>query len=114
MDDLIFTARRASAAATAAAARTAEPSDIETRFRTLVQSPLRAAISRNDRPRREDADRLRVDPDGGEIGHLGADSGTDRIGQGSRRPDDPRAEPPERRQAPGGEHRGAARFAVRI
>src|SRR5881396_4232280 len=46
MDDLIFTARRASAAATAAAARTAEPSDIETRFRTLVQSPLRAGILR--------------------------------------------------------------------
>ena len=46
MDDLIFTARRASAAATAAAARTAEPNDIETRFRTLVQSPLRAGILR--------------------------------------------------------------------
>jgi DNA-binding NtrC family response regulator len=45
MDDLIFTARRASAAATAAA-RTAEPHDIETRFRTLVQSPLRAGILR--------------------------------------------------------------------
>src|SRR5438874_12424952 len=46
MDDLIFTARRASAAATAAAARTAEPQDLETRFRTLVQSPLRAGILR--------------------------------------------------------------------
>src|SRR6266566_2208927 len=46
MDDLIFTARRASAAATAAAARTAEPNDIDTRFRTLVQSPLRAGILR--------------------------------------------------------------------
>src|SRR6266516_3922334 len=46
MDDLIFTARRASAAATAAAARTAAPNDIETRFRTLVQSPLRAGILR--------------------------------------------------------------------
>jgi DNA-binding NtrC family response regulator len=45
MDDLIFTARRASAAATAAA-RTAEPNDIDTRFRTLVQSPLRAGILR--------------------------------------------------------------------
>jgi two-component system, NtrC family, response regulator AtoC len=44
MDDLIFTARRASTAA--AAARTAERPDIETRFRTLVQSPLRAGILR--------------------------------------------------------------------
>jgi DNA-binding NtrC family response regulator len=43
MDDLTFTARRAS---TAAAARTAEPNDLETRFRTLVQSPLRAGILR--------------------------------------------------------------------
>src|SRR5437773_5149224 len=46
MDDLLFTARRASAAAPAAAARTAEPNAIETRFRTLVQSPLRAGILR--------------------------------------------------------------------
>src|SRR5262245_2386674 len=29
------------------------------------------ALPRNDRPRREDADRLRVDPDGGEVGYLG-------------------------------------------
>src|SRR5438046_7049389 len=43
MDDLTFSARRASAAATA---RTAEPSDLETRFRTLVQSPLRAGLLR--------------------------------------------------------------------
>ena len=43
MDDLTFSARRASAAA---AAETAEPADLDTRFRTLVQSPLRAGILR--------------------------------------------------------------------
>jgi len=44
MDDLTFTARRASTAA--AVTRTAERADMETRFRTLVQSPLRAGILR--------------------------------------------------------------------
>src|SRR5919197_2101639 len=44
MDDLTFTARRASTAT--AAARTAVPADVDTRFRTLVQSPLRAGILR--------------------------------------------------------------------
>src|SRR5712691_4443060 len=44
MDDLTFSARRASAAATA---RTAESGpDAETRFRSLVQSPLRAGLLR--------------------------------------------------------------------
>src|SRR5205807_8656499 len=44
MDDLTFSARRASASASA---RTAEPApDAETRFRTLVQSPLRAGLLR--------------------------------------------------------------------
>src|SRR2546426_1895295 len=43
MDDLTFSGRRASPAA---AARTAEPVDLETRFRSLVQSPLRAGILR--------------------------------------------------------------------
>src|SRR5215475_10254792 len=43
MDDLAFSARRASASA---AARTVEPQDVGTRFRTLVQSPLRAGILR--------------------------------------------------------------------
>src|SRR3954452_24060362 len=43
MDDLTFTARRATAQTPA---RTVEPQDIETRFRTLVQSPLRAGILR--------------------------------------------------------------------
>src|SRR5438093_6557596 len=43
MDDLTFSARRAS---TSAAARTAEPADADTRFRSLVQSPLRAGILR--------------------------------------------------------------------
>ena len=52
-----------------------------------------AALPRDDRPRREDADRLRVDPHRGQVGHLGADPRADRIGQGSRRADDPRAEP---------------------
>ncbi len=49
MDDLIFSARRASAASPA---RTAEPTDLDARFRTLVQSPLRAGILRylNSRP----------------------------------------------------------------
>src|ERR1700730_1286703 len=42
MDDLTFSARRAS---TAAPPRT-EPADLETRFRSLVQSPLRAGILR--------------------------------------------------------------------
>src|ERR1700675_1560397 len=42
MDDLTFSARRASAAPSA---RT-EPADLETRFRGLVQSPLRAGILR--------------------------------------------------------------------
>src|SRR5438045_3974180 len=43
MDDLTFSARRASAAA---APKTAEPADLETRFRGLVQSPLRAGLLR--------------------------------------------------------------------
>ncbi len=43
MDDLTFSARRASTAATA---KPAESGDIETRFRTLVQSPLRAGLLR--------------------------------------------------------------------
>ena len=49
MDDVTFSARRAS---TRAAVRTAEPADLDARFRTLVQSPLRAGILRylNSRP----------------------------------------------------------------
>ena len=43
MDDLTFSARRASAAATAKAA---EPGDLDLRFRSLVQSPLRAGLLR--------------------------------------------------------------------
>jgi DNA-binding NtrC family response regulator len=43
MDDLTFSARRASAAATA---KTAEPGDLDLRFRSLVQSPLRAGLLR--------------------------------------------------------------------
>src|SRR5471032_1557659 len=43
MDDVTFSARRTSARA---ASRTAEPADLDTRFRTLVQSPLRAGILR--------------------------------------------------------------------
>src|SRR2546423_12753658 len=49
MDDLTFSARRASAAASV---RPVEGADLDTRFRTLVQSPLRAGILRylNSRP----------------------------------------------------------------
>src|SRR5262245_26503017 len=49
MDDLTFSARRASAAAPV---RSADGADLDTRFRTLVQSPLRAGILRylNSRP----------------------------------------------------------------
>jgi DNA-binding NtrC family response regulator len=43
MDDLTFSARRATGGA---AVKTAEPGDLETRFRSLVQSPLRAGILR--------------------------------------------------------------------
>src|SRR4051812_13318962 len=43
MDDLIFSARRASAAAPP---RAVETGDLETRFRSLVQSPLRAGLLR--------------------------------------------------------------------
>src|SRR2546429_3817804 len=43
MDDLTFSARRAS---TAAPVRPAEGADLDARFRTLVQSPLRAGILR--------------------------------------------------------------------
>src|SRR3954453_3265469 len=43
MDDVTFSARRTSARATS---KTAEPADLDTRFRNLVQSPLRAGILR--------------------------------------------------------------------
>jgi DNA-binding NtrC family response regulator len=43
MDDLSFSARRAS---TSSSAKTAEPADLDTRFRSLVQSPLRAGLLR--------------------------------------------------------------------
>src|SRR6195256_2284145 len=42
MDDLTFSARRASASTT----KTAEPADLDLRFRSLVQSPLRAGLLR--------------------------------------------------------------------
>src|SRR5437867_3861775 len=42
MDDLTFSARRAGVTA----APRPEPTDVETRFRSLVQSPLRAGILR--------------------------------------------------------------------
>ena len=49
MDDVLFSARRASAARDV---KPAEPADPDARFRTLVQSPLRAGILRylNSRP----------------------------------------------------------------
>src|SRR5881392_2480335 len=43
MDDVTFSARRASASAPV---RAAEATDVDTRFRTLVQSPLRAGLLR--------------------------------------------------------------------
>src|SRR4051812_6667340 len=43
MDDLTFSARRASAAS---AVKTADPADLDLRFRSLVQSPLRAGLLR--------------------------------------------------------------------
>ena len=43
MDDLTFSARRASTSATSKAA---EPADLDLRFRSLVQSPLRAGLLR--------------------------------------------------------------------
>src|SRR5262252_2838271 len=52
MDDLTFSARRASAAA---AAKTAEPADLDSRFRSLVQSPLRAGLLRYLSSRPEEA-----------------------------------------------------------
>src|SRR4051812_7830275 len=51
MDDLTFSARRASTAAT----KTAEPADLELRFRSLVQSPLRAGLLRYLSSRPEEA-----------------------------------------------------------
>src|ERR1700693_3764953 len=49
MDDLTFSARRASAST---AATTAEPAELDLRFRSLAQSPLRARLLRylNARP----------------------------------------------------------------
>jgi DNA-binding NtrC family response regulator len=52
MDDLTFSARRASAAATA---RPADPADLDLRFRSLVQSPLRAGLLRYLSARPEEA-----------------------------------------------------------
>jgi DNA-binding NtrC family response regulator len=52
MDDLTFSARRASTAATA---KTAEPGDLDLRFRSLVQSPLRAGLLRYLSSRPEEA-----------------------------------------------------------
>src|SRR5262245_66014166 len=46
MDDLTFSARRAGAVATPPPVRPMDVPDIESRFRTLVQSPLRAGILR--------------------------------------------------------------------
>src|SRR5882724_3977694 len=52
MDDLTFSARRASTATTA---KTAEPADLDLRFRSLVQSPLRAGLLRYLSARPEEA-----------------------------------------------------------
>ncbi len=73
-----------------------------------------AALPRDDRPRREDARHLRVDPHRREVRHLGADPRPDRRRQGSRRAHDPRAVAPRSGELPGRELRGAARQPVRI
>ena len=52
MDDLTFSARRASAASTS---KTADPADLDLRFRSLVQSPLRAGLLRYLSARPEEA-----------------------------------------------------------
>jgi DNA-binding NtrC family response regulator len=52
MDDLTFSARRASAAATA---KPPEPAELDLRFRSLVQSPLRAGLLRYLSARPEEA-----------------------------------------------------------
>ena len=75
---------------------------------------LGAALPRADRPRREDAGHLRVDPHGGQVGHLGAHPRPDRRRQGSGGADDPRAVAARHREVPGGELRRPARHAVRI
>ena len=75
---------------------------------------LGAALPRDDRPRREDAGRLRMDPHRRQVGHLGADPRADRLRQGSRGADDPRAEPPRPGELPGGQLRRAARHALRV
>ena len=72
------------------------------------------ALPRDDRPRREDADRLRVDPDRRQVRHLRAHPRPHRLGQGGGGADDPRAEPARHRALPGGQLRGAARHAVRV
>jgi DNA-binding NtrC family response regulator len=51
MDDLTFSARRASTAAT----KTSEPAELDLRFRSLVQSPLRAGLLRYLSARPEEA-----------------------------------------------------------
>ncbi len=84
------------------------------RGRSRGQVPSRPALPRNDRPRRKDAGRLRVDSNRGEVRHLGVDPRPDRLGKGSRRADDSRAEQTRHRAVPGGQLRGAARHVVRI
>ena len=73
-----------------------------------------AALPRDDRPRREDAGHLRVDPHRGEVRHLGPDPRTDRRRQGSRGAHDPRAVAPRPGKLPGRQLRGAARQPVRV
>src|SRR2546421_481249 len=65
MDDVTFSARRASAASAVRQADT--PTDLDTRFRTLVQSPLRAGILRylSARPQEPFAGEWLVRPSGG-------------------------------------------------
>ena len=66
---------------------------------------LGPAVPRDDRPRREDARHLRVDPHRRQVRHLGAHPRPDRRRQGSRRPDDSRAVAPRPGAVPGRELR---------
>ena len=65
-----------------------------------------SALPRDDRPRREDADRLRVDSHGRQVRYLGAHPRSDRLRQRARCANDSRAEPAQDR---GSSRRSTAR-----
>ena len=84
--------------------------DISTEDQAPSVQRFREMIGRDEKM----LDRLRVDSHGRQVRHLGADPRTDRLRQGSRRADDPRAESARHRELPGRELRGAARHALRV